>query len=162
MREKAAFGSGFRSQRGRVDASVLDLVKTAPGVAKADGQVQGFAQIIDSHNKALGNPGRGAPTLGFAWIPDRDLSTFHISKGRGPQAPNEIVIDATSADKAGYKVGAQVPVVTKAGRSIYHLVGIDLVEHVDDPRVGHVRRLGDLQREARGERCLEAHARVEH
>ncbi len=124
VREKAAFGSGFRTQRGRIDASVLNVVRSAPGVAKADGQVQGFAQIIDSHNNALGKAGHGAPTLGFAWIPDRDLSTFHVSQGGGPVAPNEIVIDATSADKAGYKIGSDVPVVTKAGRNVYHLVGI--------------------------------------
>jgi putative ABC transport system permease protein len=124
VREKASLGTGFEQQRGRIDTRVLDTVKTAPGVAVAEGQIQGFAQIVKADGKALGHPGRGAPTFGFAWSSDPDLATFHVVKGHAPQAPNQIVIDQKSADKAGYKVGAQVPVVTKHGRDLYQLVGV--------------------------------------
>jgi putative ABC transport system permease protein len=124
VREKASLGSGFEQQRGRIDTHVLDTVKAAPGVAVAEGQIQGFAQIVKADGKALGNPGRGAPTFGFAWSSDPDLATFHVVKGHAPQAPNQIVIDQKSADKAGYKVGAQVPVVTKHGRDVFQLVGV--------------------------------------
>jgi putative ABC transport system permease protein len=124
VREKASLGSGFEQQRGRIDTRVLDTVKTAPGVAVAEGQIQGFAQIVKADGKALGTPGRGAPTFGFAWSSDPDLSTFHVTKGHPPEAPNQIVIDQKSADKAGYKIGSQVPVVTKHGRDVYQLVGI--------------------------------------
>ena len=124
VREKASLGSGFEQQRGRIDTRVLDTVKTAPGVAVAEGQIQGFAQIVKADGKALGNPGRGAPTFGFAWSSDPDLSTFHVVKGHAPQAPDQIVIDQKSADKAGYKVGSRVPVVTKHGRDVYQLVGL--------------------------------------
>lgn len=124
VREKASLGSGFEQQRGRIDTRVLDTVKTAPGVAVAEGQIQGFAQIVKADGKALGNPGRGAPTFGFAWSSDPDLSTFHVVKGHAPQAPDQIVIDQKSADKAGYKVGSRVPVVTKHGRDVYQLVGV--------------------------------------
>lgn len=124
VREKASLGSGFEQQRGRIDTRVLDTVKTVPGVAVAEGQIQGFAQIVKGDGKALGNPGRGAPTFGFAWSSDPDLSTFHVVKGHAPQAPDQIVIDQKSADKAGYKVGSRVPVVTKHGRDVYQLVGL--------------------------------------
>jgi putative ABC transport system permease protein len=124
VREKASLGTGFEQQRGRIDTRVLDTVKTAPGVAVAEGQIQGFAQIVKADGKALGHPGRGAPTFGFAWSSDPDLATFHVVKGHAPQAPNQIVIDQKSADKAGYRVGAQVPVVTKHGRDLYQLVGV--------------------------------------
>jgi putative ABC transport system permease protein len=124
VREKASLGSGFEEQRGRIDSSVLQAVKSAPGVSVAEGQVQGFAQIVKSNGKALGNPGQGAPTFGFAWSNNPDLSTFHIAKGRSPRAPNEIAIDQTSADKANYKIGGRVPVVTKHGRDVFDLVGI--------------------------------------
>jgi len=124
VREKASLGSGFEQQRGRIDTRVLDTVKTAPGVAVAEGQIQGFAQIVKADGKALGNPGRGAPTFGFAWSSDPDLSTFHVVKGHAPQAPDQVVIDQKSADKAGYKVGSRVPVVTKHGRDVYQLVGL--------------------------------------
>jgi putative ABC transport system permease protein len=124
VREKASLGSGFEQQRGRIDTRVLDTVKTAPGVAVAEGQIQGFAQIVKADGKALGTPGRGAPTFGFAWSSDPDLSTFHVVKGHAPQAPDQVVIDQKSADKAGYKVGSRVPVVTKHGRDVYQLVGL--------------------------------------
>ena len=45
-------------------------------------------------------------------------------EGRGPKTANEIVIDKASADKAGYKVGDTVPVITKQGRDSYRLTGI--------------------------------------
>ncbi len=34
---------------------------------------------------ALGSKGQGAPTLGFSFVPDRELSTIHVVDGRGPQ-----------------------------------------------------------------------------
>src|SRR5262249_20934409 len=68
--------------------------------------------------------GQGAPTLGFSYIHNRELSTIHVVEGRGPRAPDEVVIDKGSADDAGYKVGAKVPIITKAGRHDYTLTGI--------------------------------------
>ena len=124
VRAKQTFDANFGAGRGRVDASVLPMVRSADGVAQADGTVQGLAVIVDKNDKALGSNGRGAPTLGFAWIPDRDLSSLTIVDGHGPRAPNQIVIDKKSADDAGYQVGDTVPVITKAGRADYELTGI--------------------------------------
>jgi putative ABC transport system permease protein len=124
VRAKEEFSSNFGAGRGRIDSSLLPVVKSADGVAQADGSVQGLAVIVDKDDKALGSNGQGAPTLGFAWIPDRDLSSLTIVQGRGPRAPNEIVIDKKSADDAGYKVGDTIPVITKAGRADYKLSGI--------------------------------------
>ncbi len=123
VRQQAAFGSGFQTQRGRIDASLVPVVRSAPGVQAADGTVQGYAQIINKSNKTVGKAGQGPPALGVSWLPDRQLSTFHIVDGRGPKAANEIVIDEKSAKDAGYRVGDQVPVVTKTGRAPYVLVG---------------------------------------
>jgi putative ABC transport system permease protein len=133
VREKEAFKGDFGSGRGRISASLLPVVRSAPGVAEADGSVQGLAVIVDKHNKALGSNGQGAPTFGFAWIPDRDLSTLHIVQGRGPRAANEIVIDKKSADDAGYKPGDTVPVITKEGRANYRLTGIAKFGTADSP-----------------------------
>ena len=80
-----------------------------------------------------GSNGQGAPTFGFAYIPDRDLSTIHVVEGRGPRTPHEVVIDKKSADDAGYKVGDTVPVVTKAGRNDYTLTGIVKFGTADSP-----------------------------
>jgi putative ABC transport system permease protein len=133
VRAKEAFSGQFGSGRGRISDTLLPLVRSAPGVAEADGTVQGIAVIVDKHDQVLGSNGRGAPTLGFAYIPDRDLSTIHVVEGHGPRAPNEILIDKKSADDAGYKVGDTVPVITKDGRADYRLTGIVKFGTADSP-----------------------------
>jgi putative ABC transport system permease protein len=126
VRAKEEFsGQGFGNEgRGTVSADLLPTVRNAEGVAAADGTVQGLAVIVDKNGDALGSNGQGAPTLGFSYIHDRELSTIHVVEGRGPRAPDEVVIDKGSADDAGYKVGDKVPVITKAGRNDYTLTGI--------------------------------------
>ncbi len=134
VREKATFKSDFGDDaRPRLDASWLAAVRSAQGVAQADGTVQGFAVIVDKHNAALGSNGQGAPTFGFAYVEDRDLSSLHVVSGRGPRVPNEIVIDKKSADNAGYRPGDRVPVLTKAGRATYRLTGIVKFGTADSP-----------------------------
>jgi putative ABC transport system permease protein len=64
VREQSAF-SGVQNtgaQRGRVDASLLPQLEAVPGVAAGEGVVEGYARIIGSNGKALGNPVNGAPT----------------------------------------------------------------------------------------------------
>ena len=123
VRAEANFKGAFNAGRGRIDASLLPVVRKTSGVAQADGAVQGFAQVIDKKGDALNASGQGAPALGFSYIADRDLSSFHLDSGRAPRAPDQIVIDQKTADKTKYKLGASVPVITKEGRANYELVG---------------------------------------
>ena len=61
VRQQAKF-TGVQNtgaQRGRVDASLLPQLKSAPGVAATEGVVEGYARIIGSNGKALGNPANG-------------------------------------------------------------------------------------------------------
>ncbi|HEX4532316.1 MAG TPA: FtsX-like permease family protein [Acidimicrobiia bacterium] len=133
VRAKETFSGNFGSGRGTISADLIPTVRKAPGVALADGTVQGLAIIVDKKGDALGSNGQGAPTFGFAYIPDRQLSTIHVVEGRGPRTPNEVVIDKKSADDAGYKLGDTVPVVTKAGRNDYTLTGIVKFGTADSP-----------------------------
>ena len=133
VRAKETFSGDFGAGRGTISADLLPVVRGAKGVAKADGGVQGLAIIVDKQGDALGSNGQGAPTFGFAYIPDRELSTIHVVEGRGPRTPNEVVIDKKSADDAGYKLGDTVPVVTKAGRNDYTLTGIVKFGTADSP-----------------------------
>jgi putative ABC transport system permease protein len=135
VRAKQEFSAqGFGDAgRGTISADLLSTVRDTKGVAAADGTVQGLAVIVDKKGDALGSNGRGAPTFGFSYVPDRELSTIHIVDGRGPRAPDEVVIDKKSADDAGYKVGDTVPVVTKAGRNDYTLTGIVKFGSADSP-----------------------------
>jgi putative ABC transport system permease protein len=129
VRQKAQFDVAFGAGRGRLEDSVTPVVRKTSGVSEAAGIIQGLAQLINKKNEAL-NKGQGAPALGFAWIKERDLSSFHLTnvkgekESRAPVAPNEIVIDKHTADKTKYKVGDTIPVLTKNGRANYHLVGV--------------------------------------
>jgi len=70
------FGSG---ERPNVPSSLLADVQSAPGVAAAEGDVQvAYAQVVGTEGKAIGNPGMGPPTLGFAYHPESELSVFHV------------------------------------------------------------------------------------
>jgi putative ABC transport system permease protein len=130
VREKSTFTSeGFGSVRGRIDASLIPEVRRTDGVAQADGTVTGFAWVIDRKNEALNKSIQGPPALGFAWIRSRDLSPFHLTdvggrESRPPRAPDQIVIDRNTAEKAKYRVGDTVPVQTQTGTADYRLVGV--------------------------------------
>ena len=107
-----------------IDASMLDTVRSVPGVEAASGVVSGYAQLIDHDGKAIGNPGTGAPTLGDAWLDNAELNYYDLDQGRAPVADDEIVIDKLSADSADFALGETVPVLTKAGSDPFVIVGI--------------------------------------
>jgi putative ABC transport system permease protein len=116
------FGAG---QRPNVPEGLLAKVQRAPGVQEAIGDVQiPYAQVVDKDGNAVGNPGQGAPTLGFGYHPNSQLSVFHLVEGRGPQSDDEIAIDKHTADAANVKIGDQVKILTIAAPKNYHLVGI--------------------------------------
>jgi putative ABC transport system permease protein len=130
VREKTTFTSeGFGSVRGRIDASLVPEIRRTEGVAEAEGNITGFAWVVNKKNEALNKSLNGPPALGFGFLHARDLSPFELKdyKGqtsRAPRAPNEIVIDENTVEKAKYRIGDTVPVVTQNGRANYELVGV--------------------------------------
>src|SRR3954447_21648665 len=109
-----------------VPESLLPRVKAAPDVAAADGNVNvPYAQLVDAKGDAIGNPGSGAPSLGFVWSDNQDLNPFRlVPGGRPPRADDEIVIDKKSADKGHLKVGQRSRVLSQAPPKVYTIVGI--------------------------------------
>ncbi len=119
------FVGSFQSEElGALDASVLDEVRAVPGVAKAEGGVAGFAQLVGHDGEPIG--GQGPPTLGFSWTEDPDFNpmTIRPDNGRAPQAPDEIVIDIATARKNGLAVGDEITVITLDGPGTYRIVGL--------------------------------------
>ena len=135
VRAEAAFKdpNGFADQRGRVDASLLDVVRGVDGVAAAAGDVFGYAQIVDRAGKPLGNPQMGAPTIGGNWPGVAELNPWTFSSGGPPLADDEVVIDKKSAAAAGYKVGDMVPVLVKGGPTTARLSGVVKFGTADSP-----------------------------
>src|SRR3954463_4588013 len=64
VRGKSTIEGEAGEQRPRIPTAVVADVAAVPGVAAAEGSIQGYTQIVASNGKALGNPGMGAPTFG--------------------------------------------------------------------------------------------------
>jgi putative ABC transport system permease protein len=122
-----------RDQRPRLDGSLVGAVSAVSGVAVAEGEVQGYAQLIGTDGKPIGDPDQGAPTLGAAWSVHPDLNPFRIAEGRAPAKAGEIVIDKKSADDGGLGVGDTVSVVTRTGRTDATIAGIARFGTADSP-----------------------------
>ncbi|MEU4791944.1 FtsX-like permease family protein [Micromonospora tulbaghiae] len=102
-------------------ASVLDRVKAVPGVADAEGVVAAEgARMIGSNGKVVTS--FGPPQLGQNWLGESDL--VEMREGRGPQADDEIVINAALAEAGKVKVGDRVGVLTLAPKKEFTLVGV--------------------------------------
>ncbi|MET7470923.1 ABC transporter permease [Micromonospora sp. NPDC005686] len=102
-------------------ASVLDRVKAVPGVADAEGVVAAEgARMIGSNGKVVTS--FGPPQLGQNWLGEGDL--VEMREGRGPQADDEIVINAALAEAGKVKVGDRVGVLTLAPKKEFTLVGV--------------------------------------
>ena len=135
VRAQAAFKdpNGFADQRGRVDAGLLDVVRRVPGVAVAQGDVFGYAQIVGRSGDPVGNPAMGAPTIGGNWNDTRDLNPWTFAAGGPPRADGEVAIDKKSADATGYKVGDTLRVLVKGGPATVRLTGIVRFGTTDSP-----------------------------
>ncbi len=110
--------------RGTLSDELVSRVADAPGIAAADGVVQGYTQLIKPDGKALGNPNQGPPTLGSSYPSDAALSPYRVVEGHEPRDDSQIVTDVSTAADAGYAIGDDVPLLTPTGRTEATLVGL--------------------------------------
>jgi putative ABC transport system permease protein len=120
-------------QRGRIDASLLPVVRHAPGVADAVGSVMGYARIVGRDGKALGNPQSGAPTLGGDHPTDPRLNPWTLTVGRPPAAAGQVVIDRKSSRDGNLQVGNVTTVLTQGGAKRFRITGIVTLGAADSP-----------------------------
>ncbi|HEX9530524.1 MAG TPA: ABC transporter permease [Acidimicrobiales bacterium] len=112
----------FGGNRPLVPASVLATVRSTPGVQFADGSVQGQATLLATNGKAIVK--HGPPTLAFAWLPDRQLSSFTLRSGRGPSAPDELTVDSGTVKDQHFHLGQRLTVVSNQPPRQFTLVGV--------------------------------------
>ncbi|WP_375001411.1 ABC transporter permease [Aeromicrobium sp. CTD01-1L150] len=95
-------------------ASLVDELAGAPGVARADGSIDGVGLfVVRADGRLLG--GTGAPTLSFNYNDAPNTlgePAVTISEGREPRAAGEIALDERSAQAADYSIGDTVRMVT--------------------------------------------------
>ncbi|HEX6659067.1 MAG TPA: FtsX-like permease family protein, partial [Ilumatobacter sp.] len=135
VRAEAAFEdpTGFGDRRGRVDVSLVDTVAAVDGVASAQGNTTGYAQIVDKEGEPLGNPEFGAPVFGGNWDENEDTNPYTVVAGRAPAADGEAVIDRKSATDAGYEPGDRATVLVQGGPTEVTVTGIVTFGSADSP-----------------------------
>ncbi len=124
----------WTAKRPTVDAKLLDTVRAVPEVAVAVGDVSDEAKIVARDGKPVGDGpyfgvGYDSHTAGAA-----ATTPFRLDSGRWARGPGEVVIDAATAEKQHYALGARVRVTTPGAAREYTLVGI--------ARFGTVKSLG--------------------
>jgi putative ABC transport system permease protein len=111
------------SQRQPVPASLLATVRQLPGVAAAEPNIGGYAQLLDKKGKTYPYQ-NGPPAIGFAFDANQTVSEDNLVAGRAPTGPGEMVIDRHTAQETHYHVGDIAPVFTREPRKDYKIVGI--------------------------------------
>jgi putative ABC transport system permease protein len=111
-----------------VSVGLLEDLRSLPGAARVDGNVNAFgAYVVDKENKVVG--GFGPPAIGSNWTDapaGHDLEGLSITAGHAPHGPDEVMLDASTAERSGYLIGEQVHIVTSSTRAVTNprLVGI--------------------------------------
>ena len=106
-----------------VPAGLVDEIRGLDGVAAAEGRVEGYALLTDSHGKPM--MPSGAPAVGTNLSESTELrGETELREGRAPQGPGEVAIDATSAAKGDLSVGSDVKVLFQGPARTFTVVGI--------------------------------------
>lgn len=104
-----------------IPATVVDDVAAVSGVKKATGTVVADgARVIGPNGKVIST--QGPPRLGIAWRGDSTL--VELRKGRGPEAPDEVAINANLARQGKFSVGGPINVLTMQPKRTFTVVGI--------------------------------------
>jgi putative ABC transport system permease protein len=108
-------------EREPMPESVQSMVADVPGVSRAVGDVLGYAQIVDpATGKVIGT--FGPPTAASAW---NDLNGFTLKPGGAPpQGPDQVVIDAGTAEAHDIGVGDHVQILFEGSPGAFEVVGV--------------------------------------
>ncbi|MEV6385240.1 FtsX-like permease family protein [Streptomyces sp. NPDC051773] len=104
-------------------ASVVDKVGGAEGVKSAEGTVFSTSVTVVDADKDNLSPTSGAPTIVGNWNAN-DARTMKISSGNAPRGPDQIMVDADTADKHDLKLGDEIGVISAVGTHRAKISGI--------------------------------------
>ncbi len=119
---QAGPGGGSGQTRNPIQQDLLPAVQAVPGVQTAQGDVTGYAQLVDPKTgKTIG--GLGPPTLGTNWN-ETSNAILDLRTGTPPTGPGQVVIDAATAAKYDLKVGQAVRILFVGPPAEFTIVGI--------------------------------------
>ena len=127
-------------ERARIDAVLADRIQQVDGVGAAVGEVSFPAHMVTTSGAVL--PGPPSPytsssdtdapggSWGHAWD-SATLTPFELTEGRAPIGPDEVVLDAELARRAGVQVGDEVTVQATATPRAYGVTGVAAAPDTD-------------------------------
>ena len=128
VRAESEFESQLGGSRQPIPESLIETVRQVDGVQAAAGNVQGYAQFVTKDGEAVTTG--GAPTLGGAWY-DEPKGSLVIRDGKAPVGPDQVMVDAATADAHDFKVGDRITVITQVAPRTFEVSGIAGFGEVD-------------------------------
>jgi putative ABC transport system permease protein len=104
-------------------AAVLKDIEKAEGVASAEGAVWSTTVTVVDADKDSLSPTSGAPTIVGNWT-GNDARTMKITDGTPPRGPDQVMVDADTADKHGLALGDTVSLINVSGTHDMRVSGI--------------------------------------
>ncbi|MCK7621848.1 ABC transporter permease [Streptomyces sp. RS10V-4] len=107
----------------KLTRELMDRVARVPGVQSVTGVVSGFTAVAGKNGDLVG---QGWTTQGANYVATggaRD-ARYPLKDGRAPHGPGEVVLDAKTAERAGYRVGESVRLSVDGPVRTPRLVGI--------------------------------------
>ncbi|MFI0431652.1 MAG: ABC transporter permease [Candidatus Nanopelagicales bacterium] len=97
--------------------SLVGTIAALPGTAEAAGFVQvRNVTVLGPDGKPVGQQmGPGSVGMGESWTTAASLQQWKLAEGSAPAAPDQVVVDQTTAEKAGLKVGSPVDLLLPNG-----------------------------------------------
>jgi putative ABC transport system permease protein len=103
--------------------SVLDDVRALPSVEAAEGGINDLAQLTTRDGDIVETG--GAPTLAFGQNPeDQRFNPTELTDGSWADSPDEVVIDAATAEDEGYAVGDTIGVIARGPVAQFTISGL--------------------------------------
>jgi putative ABC transport system permease protein len=132
VRRPSELDLGFGETRARLDADLVDQIRTIDGVDAVAGRIIGYAQVLDHDGEPIGDP-QMAPAFGLNWIDNADLNAYSIAVGHAPAADDEVVIDERSARIGHLDVGDRTTALTGGEPREVTVVGIATFGGAESP-----------------------------
>lgn len=122
----ASDGGETTSDNGKppvIPASVLAEVRKVDGVKSAEGALHSTSLTVVDGDKESLSPTSGGPTIVGNWTAN-DARTMKITSGAVPEGPDQILVDADTADKHGLELGDEIGVISVVGTHTAKVSGI--------------------------------------
>ncbi len=106
-----------------VPAALVPRLAALPGAARADGNVTSYGTFVVSTDGTVVG-GNGAPGIAVNHTGGpaaHGVVPMTLVAGRWPTGPDEVVLDEATASRAGYRVGARVPLVSAGAEPLLSL-----------------------------------------